>query len=225
MTTLVEALTEEFQFWLGDSASITQDDVEKMLAAAQQRSTNAASCVKIRIEGDPKDVTLAASTIKQVLRVTEARVQEPHLKNGAIRRELEVQGQPNVSQNGHLNGRVKQPSPVPPPSSAAARLVRDAVMTLARGLLEFPKDDAARCKFSGPYPQSFKEGMGKLSAHFINQGVIIADAMDYWRILSRPLKDWPGMQADLAMDEALIDHEGRITPLTVSLAKGGEVPY
>lgn len=227
MTTLVEALTEQFQFWLGETALITPQDVANMLAVAQAKTTQEVAQVKISIEGNPKDVALTAVAIKQILKVSERKPDQSHLHTGLVWRELEIQDSSRKGADSlqpklrGREGREKMPAlDKGLTRSFSEQLIYDAVITLACGLLEFPTTDEGRGrKFSGPYPETFKEGMGKLSAYFMTKGVIIADALEYWRILSRPLKEWPSIPPELASEESLIDYAGRTTLLTERLAQ------
>jgi len=226
--TLIEALTQQFQFWLGEAASIGPQDVATMMKAAQAEILKDVKSVKIIIEGEPDDVALVSTTLKQVLQVSEKRLANFEAGDGRIRRELEMEGKVEErpqARPGNLDPEAIAPQqtapPKPKPLSGDDRIY-NALITLARGLLAFPTDDEGRRRFQSAYPPGFKEGVSKLSAYFLTKGVIISDPLEYWRLLSKPLKDWPHMPAGLQSPDPLIDQEGRTTSLTEHLAQRTE---
>jgi hypothetical protein len=98
-------------------------------------------------------------------------------------------------------------------------MMDEILTTLARGLLEFPVDDEGRRQFTAAYPEIFKQGITKLSAYLLLHGIVISEAVGYWRILSQPLRQWPNMPAPYQFDDALIDHDGSTTSLAELLAQ------
>ena len=230
MTTLIEAFTEELQLWLGDTTAITPFDITNMLVAAQTKMIQTVKPVDIKIEGDPQDVARVTQTLKQMLQVNEKKAEHAQLTEGRIRRELTIAGlelapeepmaRPGNLDPQHLAAHPSKPSPSQKtPSTPEDDALYGALKTLARGLLEFPTDGDGRRKFGGAYPALFKEGVSQLNAYFLTKGVIISDSYEYWRMMGKPLKEWPVIPAHLQSPDPLIDHEGRTTLLTEHLAR------
>ncbi len=225
MTTLLEAFTEELQLWLGETATITPFDVTNMLTTAQTKMVQTVRPVAINIEGDPQDVALVTVMLKQILPVSEKKADHSRLDDGRIRRELKISGrveEKTTARPGNLNPQnlaERQSAPEKPSSASSDDLIYEALKTLARGLLEFSIDDDGRRKFGGAYPATFKNGISQLNAYFLTKGVTISDSLEYWRLLSKPLKDWPAMPPHLQSPDPFIDYDGRTTILTEYLAR------
>jgi hypothetical protein len=228
MTSLIETLTAELQLWLGETAKITPRDVAQMLSKAQDNALQLKRPVALRIEGEPEDVAQIVQTCKATLDLTEQKVSTAILDDGRIRRELIIAGQAedpeemSEARPGNLNPEAITPAlpkPAPVERSASEKLLYEALQTIARGLLEFPKDDTDRRQFGSAYPPLFKDGIGKLSAFFLAKGTVLNDSLEYWRLLSKPLKEWPHMPPHLQSPDPLIDTNGRTTVLTEFLAQ------
>ena len=227
MTSLVDALTEQIQLWLGDSATINSHDVATMLIEANEKAFADVHNVKICIEGEPKGVSVASKILKEFLHLTEGRLDNHDIGNGNIRRELILPEKTPIPEEpaprpGNLNPQV-----IAPPETKAQKprqatpndLIYNALTIISQGLLDFPTNDEGQCKFNSAYPASFKAGLGQLTAYFLSQGTIISDSLEYWRLFSKPLKEWPHMPQNLQSPDPLIDFEGRPTILTHYLAK------
>jgi hypothetical protein len=225
MGNLIELLTKQIQLWLGETISIRPTDVAKLLANAQAEALKEVKRVKISIEGEPQEVALVTAMLKTLFQAEEQKAAQPMLDDGRIRRELEIQGQAveeMPARPGNLDPQVVaggQPERQEIRRPPADSLIHDALYTIARGLLEFPQDEEGRRRFGGAYPATFKAGIGKLNAYLLSQGVSISDPLDFWRILSQPLQDWPHMPPDLRSPDKLIDSQGRTTALTEHLAR------
>ena len=224
MASLIDALTEQLQLWLGETASISPHDLAQMLAAAQAETLQSRSPVTIRLEGEADDIAPIIAALKAIFPVTEQKANTAVLEDGRVRRELNMAGRPKpAAQPGNLDPQKlaasQKKQPVQPERSPAERLLYEALQTIAQGLLAFPPAGDGRRQFSSAYPAAFKDGISKLNAYYLGQGVVFDDPMEYWRLLSKPLKEWPHMPAYLQSPDPFIDVEGRITILTEHLAR------
>lgn len=225
MRNLIQLFAEQLQLWLGETVSIRPADVIKLLNAAQAEALKEVKRVKISVEGEPQEVALVTAMLKTLFQAEEQKAEQSMLHDGRIRRELEIQGQAleeMPARPGNLDPQVvadRQPERQEIRRPPADSLIHDALYTIARGLLEFPQDEEGRRRFGGAYPATFKAGIGKLNAYLLSKGVSTSDPLDFWRILSRPLKDWPHMPPDLQAPDKLVDDQGRTTALTEHLAR------
>lgn len=228
MTTLIEALTEQLQLWLGESMTITEDDVARMLSAASEVSLTNINYSVIRVEGKPKEVSQVSMALKQLLPVSDKKTQRFMLPNGNISRKLIIQRQapiPSGAKPGNLSLTRTAP-PKKPKQKTKSEITQDvlfdALTTIAQGLLEYPMNEDGRRQFNHVPPARFKEGISKLNAFFLSKGQNISDPLELWRLLSTPFKDWPHMPPGLQSPDPLISHDGGVTALTKHLAKQGK---
>lgn len=227
--TFIEALTRQLQAWPGNAADLTRPVVAEMVANARAEAMRGVSEATIRVESTPERLAQVTEVIKQIFPILDESPTYPNPDKGLIYRHLTIQvaatteeREPNVAPRaavGRLDpARLEHPQAKRIPTGG---LIYEALTLLAKGLLDFPTDEQGRRRFSSAYPQRFQQGIAKLSAHLLTQGVVISDPLEYWRILSKPLVAWPGMPPDLQIDEGLIDHAGRTTPLVDRIADEG----
>ena len=225
MKSLIQNLTDQFQLWLGTATPITLADVTTLLQKSRDETLQAVEPVTIRIEGEPKDVSVVIQMLKEILPVTEQKVNTAILPGGRIRREINLIDQTTsnpAARPGNLDPR-KADTPLPRRSTPSPlgqdKLIFEALPMIARGLLQFPMDADGRRIFSSViYPPLFVDGIAKLSTYYLTRGTSLNNALKYWHLLSRPLNEWPHMPEQLRAPQSLIDHEGRTTSLTDYLA-------
>jgi hypothetical protein len=225
MSKFIETLTEQLQLWLGETTSIKPRDVVTMVTAAQETVLQTEQAITLRIEGHPEDVARLVQMLKEILPATEHKANTAILPDGRVRRELNLEGQQeaeSAARPGNLDpGRLTQtpPKPAQPERSPSEKLLFEALQTIARGLHEFPADDQGRRRFGSAYPATFKAGISKLNGYFLSKGLVFDDPIEFWRLLSKPLKDWPHMPPYLQSPDPFIDNDGRLTVLCQHLAK------
>ncbi|MEM7035111.1 MAG: hypothetical protein AAF629_36570 [Chloroflexota bacterium] len=225
MTTLIKALTEQLQLWLGETASISEQDVAVMLQAASEASLTEIQHAVIRVEGHPNDVSSISVALKQILPIGDQKTQRFMLPNGNISRKLVIQQSPQMPDQGrpgNLSSPLKsslQKRSSKDKTDASQDMLFDALATIAQGLLEYPTNEEGRRQFNNVPPPRFKQGISKLNAFFLSKGENISDPLEFWRLFSTPFKDWPHMPPGLQSPDPLIAHDGCVTALTKHLAK------
>ena len=100
------------------------------------------------------------------------------------------------------------------------QIIYQALLLLARGILEFPVDaDGSRVFSSFAYPATFEAGISKLTDYLFSHNIVVDSSIKYWQLLSTPLNQWPHMPASLQAPQPMIDQQGRATQLTEHLAQ------
>jgi hypothetical protein len=226
MPTFSEALRDQLQNWGGDLQSVTLEEVAAMVRAAQVETLRGAMRTRITLEGTPESVRRVAALLHDIVQVINESADQPDPGRGFVIRQLMLEGvkaSPASATRPSLkpvSDSTEAPAGRSGPADSSAGLLRAMLISLAQGLLNFPTDAEGRRQFNTMYPEQFKAGLGQLSAYLLLNGLIVSDALEYWRLLSKPLRDWPGMPVEYHFNETLIDHDGRTTPLTDQIAQG-----
>jgi hypothetical protein len=215
MPTFSEALLDEIRKHSAGDRAITREEMAAMVEAARVESMRGAKRVRVTLEGTQESVKLVAALLHEVFQVINEVPDQPDPERGFVIRQLMFEGVKNIvsDEAQPTHGTLSQPPP-----TTSTKLLHQTLRTVAQGLLDFPVDDQGRRQFASVYPSTFKVGLGHLSAYFLVNGLTLSSAIEYWRVLSQPVQDWPGVPDQLAFEEALIDNEGRTTPLTERLA-------
>ena len=223
MPTFSEALLEEIRKYHANDQPITLAAMNAMIEMARSEAMLGAKRVRVTLEGTQQSVKLVGALLHDVFHIINEEPDQPDPERGFVKRQLMFEGVKSTTQQVEVSTvETSKTQAVPgmlsPPTST--ELLQQALRTVAKGLLEFSVDDQGRRQFASVYPDTFKVGLGHLSAYFLVSGLTLSSAIEYWRVLSKPVQDWPGVPDQYAFEEALIDNEGRTTPLTARLAVG-----